>query len=204
MLKVTAISLLMVLSLASASSLQISEVELNPAGSDTGAEWVEIYSEESVNLGDFALVVRAGTSTKEYPLEGDCEGYCVIQKQSQWLVNSDQTVRLITGGEIIDQTDSLEDSSNDDQTWNFCDGSWEQAPASKGESNGCGELVDESRESEESATSSAARKKIVLTSSKSTESATTVTGYGHVAFNFQFIFASACLVIALLVIWKKL
>ena len=33
-----------------ASGLRINEVELNPSGTDAGHEWVELYSEDSVDL----------------------------------------------------------------------------------------------------------------------------------------------------------
>jgi len=40
-----------------ASSLQITEVMYNPAGNDTGREWVELY-----NSGSAAVTLTAGTN----------------------------------------------------------------------------------------------------------------------------------------------
>jgi len=38
------------------AEIRINEVELNPAGSDGGKEWIELYSDSLINLEGWKLV----------------------------------------------------------------------------------------------------------------------------------------------------
>ena len=58
------------------SAIKINEVELNPEGSDSGSEWVEIYSEETINLESYTLTNNDGGI---YELSGDYSDYFIIE-----------------------------------------------------------------------------------------------------------------------------
>ena len=42
------------------SAITINEIESNPAGADTGNEWVEFYSNEEVNLEGYKIINNDG------------------------------------------------------------------------------------------------------------------------------------------------
>ena len=44
------------------SAIKISEIELNPAGTDKGNEWIELFSDEKINLGEYKLVNNDGSN----------------------------------------------------------------------------------------------------------------------------------------------
>jgi len=119
--------------------LRINEVELNPAGKDTGNEWIELYSEDEINLEDYILKNNDGD---EIRLSGKFSGYKVVMFEKQWLDNSDEKVFLIKGEETIDETDLFKDSSNNDKTWQYCNGKWEFKDSTQRKDNGC-ENTDE-------------------------------------------------------------
>ncbi|MEA3329436.1 MAG: hypothetical protein U9Q06_01710, partial [Nanoarchaeota archaeon] len=97
--------------------IEITEVELNPAGSDGGAEWIELFSDEEINLGNYKLKNNDGD---EIILEGEVSGYYIYLLTSQWLDNKDEKVFIYKGDEKIDESDLLEDVENDDKTWQKC------------------------------------------------------------------------------------
>ena len=117
------------------SAIKISEIELNPAGTDKGNEWIELFSDEKINLGEYKLVNNDG---KEILLNsiGDFSGYYVYQLDIQWLDNSDEKVLLYKGDELISQTDVLNDNVNDGKTWSFCE-KWEFKESTKNAENNC-------------------------------------------------------------------
>lgn len=126
------IMILMVISLSSA--IIITEVELNPEGSDSGNEWIEIYSSEDFNLNGTYLKNNDGD---KYNLTGIFRGYLVIQFESQWLDNSNESVYLFDLGGLIDETDIFQDSDNDNFAWSICRGNWEFTSSTKGAENNC-------------------------------------------------------------------
>jgi len=103
----------------------LNEVELNPAGRDAGAEWVEI-----LNLGESAIDLAGWTVTYTYrsvgalviseePLKlGPGERYVFVYPQLM-LRNAEDTVIELRapGGEIIDKTSPFRDEANDSRTW---------------------------------------------------------------------------------------
>lgn len=114
------------------SGLKITEVELNPTGSDAGKEWIEFFSEEEINLSDYKIV---NNDEDELFLEGNFSGYFVYPFPKQWFDNSNESVFLYKGEELIKKTIILEDSKNDDMTWQFCD-EWTFLKETKGK-EGC-------------------------------------------------------------------
>jgi len=107
---------------SSVSAIKITEVELNPSGTDAGHEWVELSSGTEVNLSEYKLVNNDGG---EVMLSGNFLGYYVYIFENQWLDNSDEKVFLYKNSELIDETTILSDSKNNDETWQTCDNSWE-------------------------------------------------------------------------------
>ncbi|HIG94947.1 MAG TPA: lamin tail domain-containing protein [Nanoarchaeota archaeon] len=122
------------------NAIQITEVELNPLGDDKGNEWVELYSEEEVNLTGYKIVNNDG---EEINLNGNLEGYYVYIFEKQWLDNSDEKIFLYYNNELIDETEIFKDDKNNDLTWQFCNNQWLFANSTKNE--GC-----KKREKEES------------------------------------------------------
>lgn len=116
------------------SALRINEFESNPLGSDSGAEWVELYSEENVNLEGYLLENGDGAI---YNLSGSFSGYYVVAFPGQWLDNNDETVYLKLNGDIIDTAGPFADSKNNDQTHSFCDGEWKFTQSTKEAVNSC-------------------------------------------------------------------
>jgi len=115
------------------SAIIISEVELNPPGKDVGNEWVEFYSEDYVSLGGYTILNNDGGVIE---LSGNFSGIFVYEFGGQWLDNSDEKILLYKGGELVDETEILDDSNNDDFSWIYCSG-WKFKEGSKGEDNNC-------------------------------------------------------------------
>ncbi|MBU2497244.1 MAG: lamin tail domain-containing protein [Nanoarchaeota archaeon] len=133
------------------SSIIISEFELNPLGTDSGNEWIELYSDsaDEVNLSGWKLV-NADNDVIE--LNGTISGnsFFVILLSGQWLDNSDEKIILINENETIDETPLLSDSSNDNNTWNFCENTeeWLFLESSKEQENLCPEDEEEEQDEE--------------------------------------------------------
>ncbi len=98
-------------------ALRINEFESNPAGKDAGFEWIELYSENLVDLEGYFLQNGDGGT---YNLSGTFSGYLTIIFPGAWLDNSNESVILKRGVEIIDQTISFNDATNNGKTWTFC------------------------------------------------------------------------------------
>src|SRR3989344_8654123 len=102
------------------NAVEITEVEINPAGSDNGNEWIEFFSNSNVNLSDYKIVNNDGD---EIIVNKEFEGYFVYQLETQWLDNSDERIFIYKDDNKIFETGILDDSSNDAKTWSLCD-SW--------------------------------------------------------------------------------
>lgn len=126
------------------SAVRINEFEANPSGSDSGNEWVELYSEAEINLEGYFLQA----DDKKLNLSGSFSGYLVISFESQFIDNENEIIYLKKGEEIIDETEMFDDNKNNGKTWNFCEEIWEFLDSSKGEINVCQE--DSSNDGNES------------------------------------------------------
>jgi hypothetical protein len=116
-------------------ALEINEVEQNPNGTDAGNEWVELYSENSVDLEGYYLQADDNI----FNLSGSFSGYFVVVFDKQFLDNSDEIVYLKDStGQVISDTPALDDSVNDGKTWQKCSGEWNFKEGTKNEENGCG------------------------------------------------------------------
>ena len=114
-------------------ALRINEIESNPAGTDSGAEWVELYSEESVNLEGYTLGNGDGGI---YNLSGIFTGYLTIIFPGAWLDNSNESVFIKQGSSVVDQAGPFNDTKNNGKTWSFCD-SWRFVDGTRNSANNC-------------------------------------------------------------------
>ena len=131
---------LLIFSIELCSSLIINEIELNPSGSDSGKEWIELYSENQVNLEEYTIKNNDGDEIK---LNGSFSGYYVYVFSKQWLDNSEEIEYLYKSDQIEHQTDLLSDSKNDDLTWSYCGSVWNFGNSTKNEENFCEENVEQ-------------------------------------------------------------
>lgn len=119
--------------------VRINEVELNPAGNDSGNEWVEFFSESGVDLN--GLYLENAQGNERYDLSGNFTGYFFVIFSSQWLDNTNEKVFLKDSfNNTIDQTIFLNDSDNNNMAWSFCDTNnsiWQFIPSTKGGANEC-------------------------------------------------------------------
>ncbi|MBU3913539.1 MAG: lamin tail domain-containing protein [Nanoarchaeota archaeon] len=128
------------------SAVRISEVELNPAGTDSGNEWVELYSSSEIDVSGWTLVNSKG---KIFELNGSFEGYKVVATPYNFLTNDKQKLVLYDDSEkIVDETEVMSDSANDERSWQFCD-SWEFLDSTREEKNNCVEVQEEPETIEE-------------------------------------------------------
>jgi len=131
--------LIIILAISNISAIRINEVEMNPEGTDAGNEWIEFYSEEEINLEDYKLI---NNDENEIILNESFSGYYIYTFSKQWLDNIDEKIFLYKNNELIDETILLEDSKNNDLTWQFC-GDWQFLEATKEEENNCEETQEE-------------------------------------------------------------
>lgn len=157
----TSVTLLLfiLLSIASITSISaqptnivINEFELNPPGTDSDNEWVELYNPTAatVSLSGWTLSTTHG-STVSFSLTGSIgpASYLVIQPTGQWLDNDDESLTLNnSAGQTIDiapaQGYAVSDDSNDNRSWQrYPNGQdtessndWVFAASTKGQSNG--------------------------------------------------------------------
>lgn len=116
------------------SAIMINEVELNPEGTDTGKEWIELYSNSEVNLFGFSI---KNYDNNTINLSGIFSGFYLVNLSSQWLDNSNEKVFLLANGTIIDETMILNDNYDDNRSWQFCSGNWIFTDSTPGIENFC-------------------------------------------------------------------
>jgi len=130
-----AIFIILLISLASASTVRINEVELNPSGTDNKNEWIELYSSQEVNLDGWTIT---NTKGKVFGLNGTVEGYKSFITPYNFLTNDKQKIKLFDNeNKLVDETDEISDNSNDERSWQVCDNGWKFEQASKDEKNDC-------------------------------------------------------------------
>jgi len=116
------------------AEVRMNEVELNPSGTDAGNEWVELYSENSVDLTGWNL---KNSDNDSFELNQTFNGYLIINFKSQWLDNSNEKILLYNNNQLIDETDLLSDPYNDNRTRQYCNGGWKIEGSTKGFENIC-------------------------------------------------------------------
>jgi hypothetical protein len=131
--------------------LSINEVELNPRGSDSGHEWVELFNplDRAVSVDGYSLETTHG-EIASVELSGTVppNGYRVFTFQHSSLDNGDAGDSFAKGdaillrapsGRALDVTPLISDTANNQKTWHRrWDGGpkWEFGDGSKGASNG--------------------------------------------------------------------
>ncbi|MFC1710709.1 lamin tail domain-containing protein [Nanoarchaeota archaeon] len=118
----------------SVSAIKITEFESNPSGTDSGKEWIELYSSSEIDLEGYKLINYDGD---EIELSGNFSNYYVYEFEKQWLDNKDEKVLLYKNGKVIDQTKIFKDEQNDERSWQLCD-DWVFADSTEQEDNDCG------------------------------------------------------------------
>jgi competence protein ComEC len=105
------------------TNIVINEVESNPAGTDAGNEWVELYnpSDSSVDLSGWSVKALHGVGDT-FPIPSGASiaahGYYVITFKAQFLDNTGEVVVLYNASHTeIDRTPALDDAGNDGNTW---------------------------------------------------------------------------------------
>lgn len=106
-----------------ATDIVVNEVESNPAGSDAGHEWVELYnpSDENADLGGWSVAALHGDG-HSYTIPSGASiaahGYYVVNFTAQFLDNSGEVVVLYSASHSeVDRTPVLNDTANDGYTW---------------------------------------------------------------------------------------
>jgi hypothetical protein len=104
-------------------NIVINEIEQNPAGTDAGNEYVELFNPtvNSVDISGWTVSTTAGTTvtltiSSETIIQPN--GYYLVTYASQWLDNSGESVifKNFSGNEV-DRTPSLSDGSDDGRSW---------------------------------------------------------------------------------------
>lgn len=126
----------------------INEIEQNPAGTDSGNEWVELYntSDQEVCLeGWFIVADYQGVGGREGRINIPdntlipSEGFAILVGEGQVIDNVNEVVELRNAdAQVVDQTPSVTDTKNDDRCWaRVPDGSdtWEFQTCTPNKSN---------------------------------------------------------------------
>lgn len=128
------------------SGVLINEVELNPEGNDTDAEWAEILNNTDSTVDLLGYTLAPSGADKKAVSIGDVvlapHQRTVVYFQGQALKNDGAGTKLVlfdTYGNTVDRTPSLKDKDNDDRTWQRdTDGSvnWSFLPSTEDGKNG--------------------------------------------------------------------
>ena len=109
---------------SAANEVWINEVELNPAGTDIGAEKVELYnpSNSIIDVSGWIISSTAGSADTVVMTDGTTispNGYVLVGRDSQqWLDNTGEVIEVRNdSGMILDSVGPFSDVSNDNATW---------------------------------------------------------------------------------------
>ena len=109
---------------AANNEMLINEVELNPAGSDSGAEKVELYnpSGSAIDVNGWTISSTVGRTTTIIINEKTIippKGFLIVGRDSQqWLDNTGEGIELRNdSGILLDYVGPFSDGDNDDATW---------------------------------------------------------------------------------------
>jgi len=117
------------------AEIRINEVELNPNDScNDCTEWLELYTDVEVNLIGWKLV---DASNKSFELNKTFNRYYVIENPGISLNNANEQIFLYNDTELVDQTEIISDSYNNNKAWQYCNGEWGFTDSTKGLENSC-------------------------------------------------------------------
>lgn len=126
--------MLTIILIPDSSALIINEIEANPDGEDSGFEWIEFYSETEVNLEGYNLDHEGRGAPIN--LSGIFSGFFILNLQTQWLRNSNETVYLKLNGQLIQTIGPFTDNKVD-KTYSFCNNEWLFMAETKNAENFC-------------------------------------------------------------------
>ncbi len=136
------ISFLLVLFLIGivSAEIRINEVELNPAGSsDSGNEWIELYSDNLINMTSWIITSING---RNMSFNITFSGYYLLNTTANLLTDSSNTLILKNNSNaVIFSTGSFSDAENDERTWEYCPEGWLFLNSTKGIVNNCTQPV---------------------------------------------------------------
>jgi len=117
------------------AEIRINEVELNPEGTDSGNEWIELYSSNNVEMTNWEIKNK---DLESYLFNASFLGYYkLIIEKSGILTNDNQIISLYNGTNKISFTTNLSDSENNNKTWQYCSGEWLFRQGTPGAENNC-------------------------------------------------------------------
>ncbi|MDR2845990.1 MAG: lamin tail domain-containing protein [Candidatus Methanoplasma sp.] len=112
------------------TGILINEFELNPAGEDKGAEWVEIYNAtySTEDLDGYTIHAGSNPTTKVYRISGltlapgqreliYLPGSFLNNSGSSLLSSGETVILKSPTGEVVDKTPAKKDSTNNEFTW---------------------------------------------------------------------------------------
>ena len=106
-----------------AGNIVVNEFDLNPAGKDSGNEWVVLYnpSEVEVDISSWALETTHGKTVTVRIPQGTImppKGYWTYIHSRQWLDNEDELIILKDAEGIeVDRTLMASDTDDDNRYW---------------------------------------------------------------------------------------
>ncbi|MBS3083344.1 hypothetical protein J4423_00920 [Candidatus Pacearchaeota archaeon] len=127
------VCLFIIILTAEAYALRLNEIEANPEGDDSGFEWVELYSAESVSLEGYVL--DHNSSGGPVNLSGSFQGLFIITFPSQWLRNTNEVIYLKLNENVIDTAGPFTDNKKN-KTYSFCN-TWIFIADSRNAENAC-------------------------------------------------------------------
>ena len=118
---------------ADSYALRLNEIEANPEGEDSGFEWLELYSDDSVSLEGYYL--DHNSSGGPVNLSGSFSGYFIVTFPTQWLRNTNEVVYLKLNGNVVDTAGPFSDNKKE-KTYSFCN-TWIFVSATQNGTNAC-------------------------------------------------------------------
>jgi hypothetical protein len=134
---------------AAGGNLLINELDLNPAGSDAGNEWMELHNPTDgvIDMDGWELQTTHG-KTVTLPLSGQLPpgAYLIVTYGAQWLDDESESVILRDPGKlVVDQTPFLSDTADDNWAWCRCTDSgpeWQFRSNTRGAPNICTDIPE--------------------------------------------------------------
>ncbi len=133
-----------------AEGLLINEFESNPAGNDSGNEWVELLNntDKEIDLEGYSLVASSDHRNKVMRLYGSISpgeflliepSFSMVNTSGKLTKNGEGLTLKDPNGDVVDKTKIMKDTADDGKTWQRSydgSGDWEFKDATMGRSNG--------------------------------------------------------------------
>ncbi len=119
------------------SAIRINELESNPTGTDTGNEWLELFSEQDTILAGWTIKNNDNDEINLSEFSVSFSGYFILNLKGQWLDNTNEKIIILYNNTVKEETILFSDSKNDDKTWQYCNGNWQFLSSTKNQENSC-------------------------------------------------------------------